>query len=82
MNYAQYLQEEAARLVVEGRVSLLYEISGTAVYAVEEESQTYWVHLKPDGIASCTCPDWNPGGELCLHILASQFCHHIQEGIR
>jgi hypothetical protein len=81
MSHVQYLQEEAARLVVEGRVSLLYEVSGTAVYMVEEETQTCRVHLKPDGRVSCTCPDWNPGGEHCLHILASQFCHHVQEEI-
>lgn len=82
MTHSQYLQAEAARLVVEGRVSLLYEVSGTAVYVVEEETQTYQVHLKPDGTASCTCSDWECWRVICLHILASQFCHHVQEVLR
>lgn len=81
MTHLQHLQEEASRLVVEGRASLLYEVSGTAVYVVEEETQTCRVQLTPEGRVSYTCPDWTPGGERCVHILASQFCHHIQEEI-
>jgi len=82
MSHSQYLQEEAARLVVEGRVSLLYDKGGTAIFLVEDDDQTYRVRLKPDGTVVCTCADWEHWGETCLHILASQFCNHVQEVLR
>ena len=79
MSHSQYIQEEAARLIVEGRVSLLYEVSGTAIFVVEDETETYRVHLNPDRTVSCTCNDWIQWNKPCLHILASQFCFHILE---
>ena len=82
MSYFQYLQEEAARLVVEGRISLLYEEEVTAIFLVEGETQTYRTQLKSEGTVSCTCTDWIHWEEVCWHILASQFCHHVHEVIR
>lgn len=82
MAHSQDLQEEAARLVVEGRVSLLYEAGGIAIFLVEGETQTHRVHLNPDGTISYTCTDWTSWGEVCWHILASQFCHHVHEVVR
>ncbi len=69
-------------MIVEGRVSLLYEAGGTAIFLVEGETQTYRVQLNPDGTVSCTCTDWTHWGEVCRHILASQFCHHVYEAVR
>lgn len=79
MSHSQYVQEEAARLIVEGRIILLYEINRTAIFVVEDETETYRVHLNPDGTSSCTCGDWIHWEKPCLHILASQFCFHILE---
>lgn len=82
MSHSQYIREEVARLIVEGRVILLYEVDGTAIYLVDGETCSCQVHLKPDGTVSCTCTGWTHWGEVCLHILASQCCHHVQEVIR
>ena len=82
MSHSQYLLVEAARLVVEGRVSLLYEVSGTAIFLVEGEIQTYQVQLNPDGTVSCTCTDWAHWKEVYRHILASQFYLHVHEVVR
>ncbi len=81
-SHAQYIQEEAARLVVEERVSLLLETDGTIIFVVDDETQIYRVRLNPNGTASCTCTDWTHWGEICLHILASQFCQYVHEVIR
>ncbi|MFQ6124607.1 MAG: hypothetical protein ACE5R6_08395 [Candidatus Heimdallarchaeota archaeon] len=73
---------EAARLVVEGRVSILYKGGGTAIFLVESKTKAYRVHLNPDGTVSCTSTHWTYWGEVCQHILASQFCHHAHEVVR
>lgn len=62
MFHSQYLQEEAPWLVVEGRMSLLYETGGTAIFVVESETHTYRVHLQHDRTVSCAYPDWETGG--------------------
>ena len=74
----QGLQVEVAWLVVEGRVSLIFEGAVTSLLRLEEDTSDYEVRLKTDGNppATCTCADWEHGKAVCSHILASQFCFY------
>ena len=79
MSHSQYVQEEAARLIVEGRVTLLYEANRTVIFVIEEETETYRVQLNSDGMGSCTCAYWiHWGNRVCTSSRAS-FCYHVQE---